>query len=133
MPICFGIVTGQKNTTLRAIAWRYSEDDEEVRNALLDACVRRAGDKARRIAVGLGVTLTGIRRFTEGYEDPESGIYELSVDALADSDFAPRRRAPSFMAEDLGMKVSHSKRLRVSVHVEYRVSGFAASAGQTAS
>ncbi len=120
-----GAVTSQKNTTLRTIAWGYPDDAENVRAAWLDDCIGRANEKAHRIAAGLGVTLRGVSAFSEtsvDEEEPQRSAHDL--DALAFS----RRRAAPLTSEDLGLEVSHAKRVELRVTVGYHVSRFAAPA-----
>lgn len=118
-----GAVTSQKNTTLRTIVWGYPDDAENVRAAWLDDCIRRANEKARRIAASLGVTLRGVQSFTESFVDEEEPPhFAHDLDALAFS----RRRAAPLTSEDLGLEVSHAKRVEMRVTVAYHVSRFAA-------
>lgn len=120
-----GIITAQKNTTLRSIVWGYPEEDAQTQDRRLGTAIRRANEKAARIAAGLGVTLLGVYSFREKTVDEESlsaprsrehGVYDLS-----DSDHVRARR---ITADDLGMEVSHAKEITLHIEVEYRVSGF---------
>jgi uncharacterized protein YggE len=117
-----GIITAQKNTTLRFLAWGYPED-EGARARRLDAAIHAANEKARRIAAGLGVTLLGVHSFREAYADPEEKTpppAALDEDAL----FTRRRDAARDMGEALGMEVSHTKEVTLQVEVEYCISRF---------
>lgn len=113
-----GIITSQKNTTLDRIAWRYSEY-EEFKMTLLEQCLSKSMQKAERVAVALGVDLLGIYEFYEEVRDPESGVYPQPLAA------SPRAaRARSGMKEELGLSVSHAKRVTLNVTTKYRVSRF---------
>src|SRR5947207_1968070 len=51
-----GIITSQKNTTIRYIEWGY-EEDTEAKNRWLALCIERANVKAQIIAASLRVTI----------------------------------------------------------------------------
>lgn len=124
-----GIITAQKNTTLSYIAWQYSLDDEfsdnSVRDQWLDACLRRAQIKAARIAQGLGVTLLGVHHFTEAYHGGKrsEGAYDEDRAFYGAGSSAKLMRG-RLDEVDLGLEVSHSKRVAYRVDVSYRISGF---------
>lgn len=118
-----GAITSQKNTSIQSLIWGY-RDNEEKRLQWLDACIARANAKAGRIASGLGVRLLGIVSFSEAYNDPEAGIAPQKEFAAMGMS---RARAASTFAEDLGMEVTHSKTVALSITVTYRVSLFEAS------
>ena len=115
-----GAITAQKNTTLQSIAWGYP-DDHAVRGQWLDDCIRRANEKARRVAAGLGVELMGVHSFEETYADPES---ERPIRFEFEMAAPMARQRKQISSEDLGLEVSHSKEVVLSIEVEYRVSGF---------
>jgi len=116
-----GAITSQKNTTLNQMLWGYSEY-ESLRLERLEECVRRARHRAERIAAGLGVRLIGVARCTEGGSDPEGGVFAQPMQRFGVEH--ARTRALDARVEDLGMDVSHSKRITLSITVEYYVSGF---------
>lgn len=130
-----GVITSQKNTKLKAIIWGYPENEE--RDDWLDACIQRANKKARRIAEALGVRLTGVRWFYEGYTDEEARVYPQSPPAEYDMMYeraAMSRAAPARVTSDeLGTAVSHSKTVQLSVTIDYHISRFAAADGEVAS
>ena len=113
-----GVVTGQKNIKLDFLSWRYP-DDKQARNEWLQSCLAAAKEKARHIASGLGVRLTGVHTFSEKWIDSEKSerayLGEISDGAL---------RARSSMARtiDLGFPLSHSKRIELHIEAEFRVS-----------
>jgi len=118
-----GAITSQKNVTLNGISWRYREDnggDEQW----LDDCLAEANRKARRIANALGVRLLGVRSCLEEYREYGDEGRQWHVDTLSASAQPAMRRA-RVSAEELGLEVSHTKRVELSVRVEYRISGFA--------
>lgn len=112
-----GVVAAQKNIILKEIVWGYG-DDKDARDQWLEECAVRAHEKAKRIASGLGVKLTGVHRFSERRTDYEApGMDNLRAGAPAQMQ---RRRAEY----DLGLEVSHKKRVTLTVQAEYRVSGY---------
>ena len=117
-----GVITSQKNTTLRSIAWGYPED-EGAWARRIDAVIGSANEKARRIAAGLGVTLLGVHPFREAYADPEEKAPVFLSDE--DAQFARRRAGSAGLEEALGLEVSHAKEVTLQIEVEYRISGFA--------
>lgn len=126
-----GVITSQKNTKLKSIVWGYPENEE--RDDWLDACIRKANGKARRIADALGVRLTGIRRFYEGFTDQEGRVFPQSPPVAAGADYdmfhrpAMSRAAPvRVTSEELGTAVSHSKTVQLSVTIDYHISRFSA-------
>jgi uncharacterized protein YggE len=124
-----GIITAQKNITLHSIAWGYKSDNDieggELRDRWLETCIRRANEKAARIAANLGVTILGVHHFHEIYQDsashrPIAGSVAFDF-AMVSEPSASRQRAMT--QEDLGLAVTHSKTMDVGVLVEHRVSG----------
>ena len=112
-----GVIAAQKNIALKEIVWGYG-DDKDTRDRWLEECAVRAHDKAKRVALGLGVRLTGVHRFSERRSDHEApGTDGLRAGAPPQM----QRRRAEF---DLGLEVSHKKRITLTVHVEYRVSGY---------
>lgn len=112
-----GVIASQKNISLKEIVWGY-EDGKDERDRWLEGCAVWAHEKAKRIASGLGVKLAGVHSFSEKRSDKEAADTE-SRHVDASMQFA-RRRAEY----DLGLEVSHKKRVRLQVQVEYRVSGY---------
>ncbi|MGI4790274.1 MAG: SIMPL domain-containing protein [Janthinobacterium lividum] len=109
-----GIVTAQKNTSLTAIEWDYP-DDTDLRDAWLLDCIARVNEKSAKIAAALGVRLLGVHTFSEEITDPEGQHFTLS-DAPAGI------RRSRMLGEDLGMEVSHTKTLYITVGVQYLIS-----------
>lgn len=119
-----GAITSQKNTTLRYIQWDYPDTDK-LREQWLVSCIEQANRKASLISQALGVQLLGIYSFRDTYIDPESPQppqYMMPTAAMQ----APRSRGGSIgiTREDLGMEVSHAKKLMLRVEIEYKVSDF---------
>lgn len=112
-----GIVTSQKNTEISSLGWLYPDDDAR-RASWLDDCLRRANAKAARVASGLGIQIVGVHRFVENFSDPEKP-------ELRPVSYVRARKTPEPMtAEDLGLEVSHVKRVQLHVSVDFRVSGY---------
>lgn len=112
-----GIVAAQKNTSLSSIEWGYPDTDAEHDEWLL-ACIGRAEEKSAKIAAALGVRILGVASFSESLEDPEGSGYR-NFPTLSDRPDGMRRMS----SEDLGLEVSHTKTLYVTVQVNYLVSG----------
>ena len=113
-----GIIAGQKNVALNTLAWGYP-DDEALRDTWLLACIARVSEKSAKIAAALGVRVLGVHTFSETLEDPEAKHPRP----------APRGAEPVGMmrrmtSEDLGLEVSHTKTVHITVRVEYLVSGY---------
>jgi hypothetical protein len=115
-----GVITSQKNTDLSRMVWRYS-GIEEFRNQLLEKCLLKSKQKAEKVASFLGLRLLGVRDFNEQLLDPETDIQPLRGIS------GPERmtlRAKAVSKEELGLSVSHSKRITLKLTIKYRVSPF---------
>ncbi len=115
-----GIVTGQKNARLNVIEWGYPDDDS-LKDQWLGECIARANAKAALIAQGLAVRLLGVHAFSEKYLDGE----KPSRTAVAEEGMVMARAARSRVSpEELGLEISHTKTVHVSIEVEYLVSAY---------
>ncbi len=115
-----GIVTGQKNARLNVIEWGYPDDDG-LKDGWLGECITRANAKAALVASGLGVRLLGVHAFTEKYLDGDAPHQTVvAYDAMV----MARTRAARVSPEELGLEISHTKTVHVSVEIEYLVSGY---------
>ena len=116
-----GAITSQKSTQLGGLDWRYG-DEEVLKDQWLAQCARRAKERAKAIAEAFGVRLIGVRSFTEvqdhGHDRP--GSYGGGSD-LAGMRSKARGGAP-MSAEDLGLAIAHTRKVKTTVRVEYRVS-----------
>lgn len=123
MPDIIGIITSQKNTSMRPLQWGFPEEGE-WRGQWLDGCLRDANARAERVARGLRVPLLGVHRFQESWSDavppPRSAGFE---------DFEMERSMPRarMSSEDLGLSISHTKKVSLSISVQYVVGRFEAS------
>jgi uncharacterized protein YggE len=112
-----GVITSQKNSDLSRIVWRYS-DPEELQARLLEECLSKSKRKAELVAASLGVELLGVHEFHEQLVDREGGMPpRLPVAAPARAGF----RGKTITTEDLGLSVSHSKRVTLMLTTKYRV------------
>lgn len=111
-----GVVTGQKSARLNGIEWGYPDDDG-LDDRLLQECIVRANAKAALIAAALGVRLLGVSAFSETTPKPEASP------RMDDGERYMRRRE-QVSGEELGLEVSHSKTVQVSVEIEFLVSGY---------
>jgi hypothetical protein len=114
-----GIITSQKNTSLGQIVWRYREY-EEFKAKLLEQCLLRSRQKAENVGASLGVDLLGVHEFHEEVYDSEAGFIPQAVAASPMAGV----RARSNIKEELGLSVSHAKRVTLKVRTRYRVSPF---------
>ncbi len=115
-----GIVTGQKNARLNIIEWGYPDDDG-LKDRWLGECLTRANAKAALIAQGLGVRLLGVHAFSEKYLDGE----KPSRTAVAEEGMLmARARTARVSPEELGLEISHTKTVHISVEAEYLVSAY---------
>ena len=119
LPSVVGIITAQKNTKLSLLEWGYPDTDARRDDWLL-ACIARVNQKADKIAAALGVRILGVAAFTEKRDDPEYS--KRARPDPPDERMMYMRRVDSG-SEDLGMDVSHTKTVQVSVKVDYLVSG----------
>jgi uncharacterized protein YggE len=118
LPDVLGVITSQKNTDLTRMMWRYS-DAEGLRAKLLEECLLKSKLKAERVAASLGVDLLGVHDFNEQLVDREAGIVPHPP-TVATQRMAFRGRTVT--KEELGLSVSHSKRVILGVTTKYRVS-----------
>lgn len=145
LPDYLGVITSQKNTTVNYLQWDYG-DLRDVQLRLLDRCIARANEKAQRIANGLNVVLAGVHRFTDGMNTSEGDLSAeqgmsmmrrtLQSQGLReqDDDFQasyPEGRTRRVTVQELGMQISHSKRVVVGVNVQYRIAPQSSQSGQS--
>jgi uncharacterized protein YggE len=112
-----GIITTQKNSDLAHMVWRYN-DAEDFQAKLLEKCLSKSKHKAERVASSLGVELLGVHEFDEQVIDQEISVLSQPVAASGGAGFTAR----AVTKEDLGLSVSHSKRVTLKVTIKYRVS-----------
>jgi uncharacterized protein YggE len=114
-----GVIALQKNAALNGIEWGYP-DNEARHDAWLIACIARVNAKSAQIAAALGVQTTGVHTFSESLQDTEA--QQQRVPTLGAEPAGMRRR---MTGEDLGLEVSHTKTVYITVTVEFLVSEFA--------
>lgn len=115
-----GIITSQKNATLSVIEWGYPDDDG-LKDQWLGASLTRANAKAALVAQALGVRLLGVHTFSEKYSDGEKPNQTVvAYDAM----LMARSRTARVSPEELGLEISHTKTVHISVEIEYLVSGY---------
>jgi uncharacterized protein YggE len=119
IPDLLGIITAQKNASFERLAWKYPDD--EARDAGFEKALRKARARAEKAAATLGVKLLGIYNLEETIHDEEAP-YPMPAAAAAQN----RSRSVGMIPQsaDMGMDIQHSKSVRYSVDIEYRVSGF---------
>lgn len=118
LPEVLAAVTSQKSATIQYLTWGYRQDDE-LRDRLTEAYIRRASERARLIAAALGVKLLGLHRYKEEYDDSEARRPTFRAAGATDLELGMMR---SIDKSDFGgLDLSHVKRVAVRVEVEYRV------------
>jgi uncharacterized protein YggE len=116
-----GIITTQQNSELAQMIWRYSHI-EDVRAKLLEKCLSKSKQKAERVASSLGIELLGVHELDEQVSDTE--ITSALPPPVAAASPRAAFRGRSVTKEELGLSVSHSKRVYLRLMVRYRVGSF---------
>jgi uncharacterized protein YggE len=117
-----GIITGQKNTQLTAIMWDYP-DLAPIHDRLLAQSLRRCAAKATLMAEALASRVDRVHAVTETTTDQEGDLQPHY--ARAASLETSRARLSS---DDLGLAVTHTKRIGVHVEVVYHLQPVSATA-----
>jgi hypothetical protein len=128
LPDVLGIITSQKNTNITLLEWGYG-DLREIEERILDCCLERAQHKGQRIARILGVQILGISECTDGRASQEANVFQGQPDLSKmrfafdyEESEAKFSRARHMTKEDLGLQVSHSRRVFAGITITYRVS-----------
>lgn len=111
-----GVITGQKNTHLTTIIWGYP-DLEPIHDRLLHQSLIRAAAKARLMAEALASQIERVHTVDETISDHEEETQPRFARALASPDMGRARVS----ADDLGLAVTHTKRITVHVEVVYHI------------
>jgi uncharacterized protein YggE len=116
LPAAIELVATRKNASLTRLEWKYDTIDT-LMDDWLAGLLRAANAKAELVAHALGVTILGVHAFREERFDPDRppptmARHEVALD-MAGTDL--RRVAPEF-------DMMHSKRVRLAVQADYRVS-----------
>lgn len=117
-----GIITSQKNTALHGVSWEYPATGP-WRDEWLDDCLQQANARAQRVAVGLGVRLLGVHRFSENWKD----FQEPRVAGLTSVGMARQQSSldhDTVTQEEMGLSGAHTQPLELSVTVQYLISQF---------
>lgn len=115
LPEVLGVITGQKNTQLTALTWGYP-DLAPIQDRLLQQALSRGAAKARIIAQALDSRIVRVHAVTETLSDEEAA--QPRFDRAAVPMEMSRAR---LTADDLGLAVTHSKRMTVHVEVVYHI------------
>lgn len=111
-----GAITAQKNAQIVSTTWLYADLDA-VQDGLLRQGLARARAKAELIAQSLGSALDRVHTATESLHDQEEGRPFYPQAAMVKAS----RNTRSLTSEDLGMDVTHAKRITAEVEVVYRI------------
>ena len=113
-----GVVTGQKNTQLKSMAWDYP-DLGPIHDALLRRCLARASAKAELMADALNSRIDRVHSAQEVPTHAPDSPYARTPVPMASAMDVSRARMSS---DDLGLAVTHTKRISAQVEVVYRIS-----------
>ena len=116
-----GIITSQKNAELSSIEWKY-EGEDEARSKCLKECLRKVKEKGQQVASALGVSLVGVRSFSESWRGTEDRSSPMPRDIKG---FGRAERAepkPRVTAENLGLEVANRKQVSLWTEVLFKVS-----------
>jgi uncharacterized protein YggE len=115
-----GAIGSARNATLTNIQWRFP-DENPLRDELRHGCLQTALERARSIALSLGVRLLGVFEMEESWQ----GTQEESNPAPGGGMFGRSRAKRVPVSEDeLGMAVSHAEMVRIELNFKFRVSEF---------
>jgi uncharacterized protein YggE len=118
-----GVITGQKNTHLTSVEWGYP-DLEPIRDRLLQQGLTRAAAKAALMASALGSRIERAHAVNESPLDADEAPGPRMYRAAA----MPEAQRSRMTSEDLGLAVTHSKRIGVQVEVVFRIAPAAGAA-----
>src|SRR5262249_10380890 len=127
LPAVVELVTTRKNAELTGLEWMYDGLDALL-DTWLEGLLESANAKAERIARRLGVGLQGIHSFREERWDPDrpppvTVQHDVNVHYAGAGRMAmSRQRARDSAGGALGFEMMHTKRVRLVVRVDYRVS-----------
>jgi uncharacterized protein YggE len=116
LPAAIELVATRKNATLTHLEWKYDAIDRLMGDWLAEL-LRAANAKAELVARALGVTVMGVHAFREERWDPDRPRPATERHKVAFDMASTRRRSGV-----LGFDMMHSKRVRLAVQVDYRVS-----------
>lgn len=117
LPNLLGVIASQKQVTLDSINWRFPDDPQEA-DRWTEQNIRRANEKARRMAAALGVRILGVHQIEENLI--ETGMAPISLIAMQGK--ASASRGSSVGREDFGMDIVHRKTVIVQLVIAYRLS-----------
>lgn len=113
LPDTLGVVSARKDAAVDRVYWRY-EGLDAVQDALLEEALRQAKARAARAAAALEHTLLGVHEVHYSFDNTGAPRPQL---ARAMSS-APKQ---AVQAEDFGIPLRQSKRVRLVATVRYRV------------
>ena len=111
-----GAVTSRKNASVLSLDWQY-EAIEGIHDEMLTEALAKAKKRAALICQELQIENLGVYTLSEQfYNNQESHSSSLS----GGTPFVTRK-SREMTSEDLGLEVSHSKRISLSLQLEYKV------------
>jgi uncharacterized protein YggE len=119
-----GALGKRKEAKLQRIEWRYAKLPG-LRMKLLERCLTQAREKAELVAKLLGVRILGVRDFHEGATD-ETRPPEYDRAAKLSRSRAPGASAGgppemAALADELGLSVSHTTKVKVTIQATFLV------------
>jgi uncharacterized protein YggE len=114
-----GAITSQRNAQVQQVEWGYLEDDAR-RDGWLVRCAEKASARARLLAAAMGVEVLGVHAFYEGTVPPQEGP-ELHSGYAGQSRSVKSYASGSMSSEELGLQVTHTRKVGVQVTVQFRI------------
>lgn len=116
LPDVLGAITGSNTVTMDTIEWRY-DDLEAKEDAWMLEAIRKANERAGKIADGLKVKITGVHDFRIR-KIGEAAPYANYNDTFDSYESAPMKRRA---VVDLGTPMVQSMERGIAVTIEYRI------------
>jgi len=117
-----GIIATRKNAALDRIQWHYDEL-EAIRQEMLSDALSRAQARSAVICRVLGQRIEGVHALQETLGDGRDNHGAMGrVTSLSSMSTMPTGIVADSSSIDLGVDVTHAKRVILKVRVEYRVS-----------
>lgn len=115
LPDTLGVIAARKDASVDRVYWRY-EGLDAVQDALLEEALRQAKARAARAAAALDHTLLGVHEMHYSFDN--TGAARPTPKLARAISSAPKQ---AVQAEDFGIPLRQSKRMRLAATVRYRV------------
>ncbi len=111
-----GAVAGRKNAAVLSLDWQYEAIDG-IHDEMLSEAIAKAKKRAAFICQELQLENLGVHLLSESFYDNQ----ESYSGSLAGGTPFMTRKSREMTSEDLGLEVSHSKRISLRVQLEYKI------------